>query len=53
MEYQMSPPPVYTGGYRIGGPGQYFQVQLTKKPMWFHRKMMKWCFGWEWVDASF
>ncbi len=40
----------YAGGYRIGGPTG-LQVNLKKKPNWFHRTMMRLCLGWEWVDA--
>lgn len=41
--------PSYIGGYRLGGE-QGLQINLTTKPNWFHRKMMKLCLGWEWVD---
>jgi hypothetical protein len=41
--------PNYVGGYRLGA--EYsVQVNLTYKPNWFHRNMMKLCFGWEWVN---
>lgn len=40
--------PKYVGGYQLGDPG--FKIMLKKKPMWLHRKMMEWCFGWEWID---
>lgn len=45
-----SPRPV--GGYRIGDGGTYFEISLYKKPSWFHRMIMKWAFGWKWVDAD-
>jgi hypothetical protein len=41
--------PNYVGGYRLGGEFG-FQVNLTYKPNWFHRTMMRLCFGWEWVN---
>ncbi len=41
--------PNYVGGYRLGEEFS-FQVNLTYKPNWFHRTMMKLCFGWEWVN---
>ncbi len=41
--------PRFAGGYRIGG-SFGVQFNLTKKPHWIHRAMMRWCFGWEWVD---
>ena len=42
-------PPKYAGGYRFGG---HIRVQfnVTTKPCWFHRKMVKLVLGWEWVD---
>jgi hypothetical protein len=42
-------PPSYIGGYRLGG-NNGLQINLTTKPNWFHRKMMKLCLGWEWID---
>ena len=28
-----------------------FRVSSIKKPCWFHRKMVKLCFGWTWHDG--
>lgn len=42
--------PNYVGGYRIGESGSYFQFNLTYKPNWFHRTMMRLCLGYEWVN---
>lgn len=43
--------PKYVGGYQLGG--KYgLQIMFEQKPKWIHRKMMKWCLGWEWVDAD-
>lgn len=43
--------PKYIGGYQIGG--KYgLRIMFEQKPKWIHRKMMKWCLGWEWVDAD-
>jgi hypothetical protein len=42
--------PKYVGCYQIGGP-MGLQINLKQKPRWFHRKMMRLCLGWEWVDA--
>ena len=43
--------PTYVGGYRLGG--EYgVQFNFTVKPNWFHRTMMKLCFGWEWIDGK-
>lgn len=41
--------PKIAGSYRIGD--SFLQVILTKKPNWFHRKMVLLCFGWEWIDG--
>lgn len=43
--------PKYAGGYQIGGV-EGVRIMFHYKPIWFHRKMMKWCFGWEWIDAD-
>lgn len=43
-------PPTYVGGYRIGSGPHNVIITLTTRPSWFHRKMMKWAFGWEWVE---
>ena len=43
-------PAKYVGGYRFGG--TYFtQFNMSEKPCWFHRKMVKLVLGWEWVDV--
>jgi hypothetical protein len=42
--------PEPAGGFRIGNTVGYSQINLMTKPKWFHRKMMKLCLGWEWVD---
>jgi hypothetical protein len=36
----------YTGCYSVGG----LSIYLEKRPKWLHRKMMKLCLGWEWID---
>jgi len=41
--------PKYARGYRLGGVFGLL-IQLKTKPVWLHRKMMLWCFGWEWID---
>lgn len=40
------PPPVV--GYICLNPN--FKIGSTKKPNWFHRKMIHWVFGWVWED---
>ena len=41
--------PKYAGCYEIGGTGG-LQIHLAKKPKWLHRKMMKLCLGFEWIN---
>lgn len=41
--------PNYVGGYRLGT-DHYVQFNLTYKPNWFHRTMMRLCFGYKWVN---
>ena len=49
-EYTFHALPKYVGYYRIGG-DYGLRVSFTKKPIWFHRTMMKLCLGWEWTDG--
>jgi hypothetical protein len=39
--------PKHAGGYTLG---DSFKVLMKERPMWIHRKMMGWCFGWQWID---
>ena len=41
--------PTIVGGYRWGGE-LGFQINFTYKPNWFHRTMVRLCFGLEWID---
>jgi hypothetical protein len=36
----------YVGCYSVGG----LSIYLEKRPKWLHRRMMKLCLGWEWID---
>ena len=46
-------PPEYVGGYRLGKQDTgYFQINLTHKPKWLHRQMMRIFFGWYWFDEK-
>ena len=46
-EYKIfSPPPVV--GYICLSPN--FKIEMTKRPNWFHRKMMYLALGWVWED---
>ena len=40
------PPPI-VGKWAIN---PNFFIGMTKKPNWFHRKMITLCFGWTWHD---
>ena len=44
--------PKYVGGYRIGGGSDWLEINFTYKPSWFHRTMMKICFGIQWFDIK-
>jgi len=44
--------PVPVGGYRIGDGEVSIIFNLTEKPSRFHRLMVKWILGWEWVDVN-
>jgi hypothetical protein len=41
--------PDYVGCYALGG-DVGLKIYFGKKPKWLHRKMMKLCLGWEWID---
>lgn len=43
------PGPDYVGCYALGG-DVGLKIYFGKKPKWLHRKMMKMCLGWEWID---
>jgi hypothetical protein len=43
------PIPNYVGCYALGG-NLGLKIHFVKKPKWLHRKMMKLCLGWEWID---
>jgi hypothetical protein len=52
-EVQIAEFPKYVGGYRIGGNGAYYtQFNLTRKPIWLHRVMVRLLLGWEWIDGE-
>jgi len=42
--------PNYVGGYKMGTDADYFQFNLTYKPNWFHRTMMRLFFDAQWFD---
>jgi hypothetical protein len=45
--------PQIVGSYRLGNQNNdYIQFNLSYKPKWLHRQMMKTCFGWYWFDAK-
>jgi len=41
--------PNYVGCYCIGG-NIGLKIYFVSKPKWLHRKMMKLCLGWEWIN---
>jgi hypothetical protein len=43
------PTPEYVGCYALGG-NVGLKIYFAKRPKWLHRKMMKLCLGWEWID---
>ncbi len=47
--YAFSVIPPKVGYYQIGG-NYGLSIAFSKKPNWFHRKMMALCLGWEWID---
>ena len=42
--------PTYVGGYRLSNDTHHTQINFTHKQNWFHRTMIRLCFGWEWVN---
>ena len=45
--------PGNVGGYRFGNEKSFYtQIHLTYKPSWFHRTMMRVCFGLYWFDVN-
>jgi hypothetical protein len=46
-------PPKVVGGYKLGKQtSNNLQFTMTHKPIWFHRQMMRICFGWCWFDVK-
>ena len=48
--YVFTHPPEKAGCWVIGGD---LNVFVCKKPNWFHIKMTKFFFGWDWKDGDF
>lgn len=44
--YTISRHPEPVGYYDMGN----CRVAVTRKPNWFQRLMIEWCFGWTWCD---
>ena len=44
--------PKYVGSYSIGNGDDWLHINFTHKPNWFHRTMMKICFGIQWFDIK-
>lgn len=45
-------PPSHVGGWRVGGPTWSTTFNVTKKPRWLTRVLMRLLLEWEWVDAK-
>ena len=53
FELKEIPPLKLVGGYRLGKPTNLsIQFNLTYKPNWFHRTMMRVCFGLYWTEDN-
>ena len=52
VDYTAFKTPNYVGGYRLSNGTYHTQINFTHKPNWFHRTMMRLCFGWEWVNED-
>lgn len=52
VDYTAFKTPNYVGGYRLSNGTYYTQINFTHKPNWFHRTMMRLCFGFEWVNED-
>lgn len=44
-------PEPFAGAYILGD-DEPIMVWLEERPSWFHRTMMRFCFGWDWVDIE-
>lgn len=44
-------PPRYVGGWQIGG-NTGLRVNVTKRPRWLTRFLLRHLLEWEWVDGS-
>jgi hypothetical protein len=45
--------PAIVGGYRFGSnPVHFVQLNLTYKPNWFHRTVMRICLDMHWFDNN-
>jgi hypothetical protein len=52
-QISISKQPAIVGGYRFGSnPVHFVQLNLTYKPNWFHRTMMRICLDMHWFDNN-
>ena len=49
ISHKIELPPQPVGNYKVD---RYLGFTLTKKPKWFHRKMVELILGWKWEDAK-
>jgi hypothetical protein len=53
-EHYSTVPPKFVGGYRLGKPTNLsVKFNLTYRPNWFHRTMMRVCLDFYWIDDTF
>lgn len=48
-DYELFTLPQYVGSYRVAG---NLKFMVVEKPSWFHRQMMRLCFGWVWEGMT-
>jgi hypothetical protein len=48
--YQSYTPPKKEGCWVISGD---LHIYVAKKPNWFHKKITKFLFGWDWKDGDY
>lgn len=52
LQFTLVQKPPSVGAYWIAGVHRGLGIYLDKRPRWFHRVMMRWAFGWEWLDET-
>jgi hypothetical protein len=52
VNYEFIKQPEYAGYWEIVPGPTSFRIATLKKPNWFHRRMVKLCFGWQWHEGK-